>query len=138
MIVYSLYLYVHFNSVHVHYCYILYCLVPSASPTDLRVVERKLTSITVKWQPIPENLTNGNLTGYKIRYRKYLGGDFAYLTKNWTSKSLPQAKITDLEKSTAYDISIAGYTDAGTGPFSQAISVKTKQSKKMKPHIYLH
>lgn len=115
--------------------YILHCSVPSASPKNLSVIERSPTSITVKWQPIPENVTNGKLSGYKIRYRKFLiisSGVYAYLTTNWSLNSLPQAKITDLENSTLYQISIAGYTDGGIGPYSDIITVKTKKCEFLK------
>lgn len=93
------------------------------------MVETRLTSITFKWKPIPENLTNGYLLGYKTRYRKFFGGEYAYLIINWDSQSIPQAKITTLENSTIYEISISGYTAAGTGPYSGRLTVKTKQCK---------
>lgn len=115
---------------------LLFFLVPSTSPTNVSVVERRLTSITVKWQPIPENSSNGYLFGYKIRYKKVFGGKYAYLTANWSSGPLIQAKITDLENSTLYEIRIAGYTDEGTGPYSGRITVKTRQCKLLKTKCF--
>ena len=99
------------------------CLVPSAAPEGLQLVEKSSTSIIVKWKPIPANLTNGHLSGYKIKYKKVFSMAYSYLT--WNSDSLTQANISDLEKTTMYEVYVAGFTEAGTGPYSARLRAIT-------------
>ncbi|XP_073687644.1 neogenin-like [Garra rufa] len=46
--------------------------VPSAPPQNLTLEVLNSTSIMVRWQPPPPGTLNGELTGYKLRYRKGL------------------------------------------------------------------
>lgn len=110
------------------------CLVPSAAPEGLQLVEKSSTSIIVKWKPIPANLTNGHLSGYKIKYKKIFSIAFSYLTRN--SAPLTQANISDLEKSTMYEIYVAGFTEAGTGPYSERLREITDRGKSLGIHVY--
>ena len=108
---------------------ILCCsLVPKVAPTDLGVVEKSSNSITVKWQPIPGNLTNGPLLGYKVEYTKFYTGEKAYITTLMVN-SPTQVKISNLEKGTYYAIRIAGLTEGGVGPFSKSVREFTKMGK---------
>lgn len=85
------------------------------------MVEKDSTSITVSWQPI-----FGELSGYKIKYRKASYGQYAYMeTSHWKS----EGKISDLEKNTAYVIQVAAYSEDGIGPYSERIVEKTENGK---------
>ena len=110
------------------------CLVPSAAPEGLQLVEKSSTSIIVKWKPIPANLTNGHLSGYKIKYKKIFSLAFSYLTRN--SAPLVQANISDLEKSTMYEIYVAGFTEAGTGPYSSRFRAMTSIGESLGINVY--
>lgn len=105
----------------------MHCVVPSTAPEGLQLVEKSLTSIIVKWKPIPVNLTNGHLSGYKIKYKKIFSMAYSYLV--WNSDSLTQANISDLEESTVYEIYVAGFTEAGTGPYSERLRAITGGGK---------
>ena len=93
------------------------------------------TSITVKWKHIPANSRNGFLVGYKIKYKKL--GDDAYMHLKTDSQIKSQAKITNLERGTDYKIKVAGYTGAGTGPYSDAITQRTKFCKLFRINVYI-
>ena len=99
--------------------------VPSVAPTNLQVLEKGSTSITLTWKAII-----GQVSGYKIRYKKEGNGPYAFVyvgVSHWQSQW--QANITDLEKNTAYEIQVAGYTEDGIGPYSGGIIEKTKNGK---------
>ena len=86
------------------------------------MVKKGLTSITFKWlQPISQQ---GQLTGYKIKYRKRIDGKYNYL---YTERFESQAELTDLAKNTEYEISVAGiFTVHGVGPYSEELIEQTK------------
>ena len=48
--------------------YILYCAVPSAAPTSVRVSGVTSSSITVQWEAVDCIHHNGDITGYSLRY----------------------------------------------------------------------
>ena len=88
------------------------------------MVEVGFTSITVKWEPIPEGSLTSVLTGYCLRYRKLSDSEF----KNSTVYFLQhQIKFTGLENDTLYSIQVAADTDSGVGVYSQEIITQTKQ-----------
>lgn len=83
--------------------------VPDGFPSNVQSTSAQLSMITVTWIPPPANLTNGRITGYRVRY---------------TSNS-PQYAITtelsatlNIEAGDTYLISIAAQTAVGEGPFS--------------------
>lgn len=95
--------------------------VPEVAPTNLRVLEKGSTSITVSWRPV-----FGEVSGYKIRYRKEGNGQYAFVhveVSLWQSQW--EGNIIDLEKNTVYKIQVAGYTKDGIGPYSEEIIEKT-------------
>ena len=87
--------------------------VPSAAPTIISAFNTSSTSIAVHWNPIPENLTNGILLGYRISYRPFsqvsLPGN---ITVNASSTSV---ELKGLQKFCFYLIIIFGYTKTGEG-----------------------
>lgn len=112
--------------VYIVYFYLLY-IEPSAAPAELSLVEKSLTSLTVKWNRIPVGQIPGMLLGYKLKYKKVISGDYHYQdVDGWQNT---QATITDLEKSTTYIIHVAGYTQSGTGPYSEGIIEITEIGK---------
>ena len=95
-------------------------------PSNFSLVEIGLTSITVKWQPIPPGSTNG-LLGYRLKYKKYFQhGEYSYLD---TASDELQANITKLEMDTVYSIQVAGVVFSGFGDFADEIIVQTKTCK---------
>ena len=76
------------------------------------------TTVSIAWIPPLENLQNGVITGYRI---KYIGKDGyeSELRTNQTSHLL-----TDLQKFTRYNMSVEAGNEMGFGP-SEYINVTT-------------
>ena len=88
--------------------------------------QKTTTSVVATWKKIPDDLINGILLGYKLRYTVSRISDELYIGAPITKeikldKFTFRYKITGLQSYTTYDISVAGYTDAGNGPFNLPI-----------------
>ena len=96
---------------------------PSAAPTNFRVVYVDSSSIIVEWGPVPTGAENGVIQGYLVKYgepdsdmRNNTVGDFT-------------AVLSDAQENTLYTIQVAAYTSMGVGRFSERISTRTKICK---------
>ncbi|XP_043933591.1 neogenin isoform X4 [Protopterus annectens] len=96
--------------------------VPSAAPQNLTLEVRNSKSILVQWQPPPPGTQNGDITGYKVRYRKVsrktdvvekFGGPQLFLL------------IDGLEPGTEYNFRVAALTVNGTGPSTEWMTAET-------------
>ena len=89
-----------------------------------------LSSITVKWDPIPQGSRNGQVIGYQVRYRQTFGNGSDGGIKIMSSAGLvTKANLTDLEMASIYRIEVAGETLAGTGVYSESVTAKTCKFK---------
>ncbi|GBM46999.1 Titin [Araneus ventricosus] len=99
---------------------------PNGPPTDVWVEAKSSNSILVTWKPPPRELWNGELRGYFVGY-KVDGSSHPYSFKtvdNAVNDSHEYA-LTNLMKSTKYNIVVKAYNSAGTGPPSQDLIAKT-------------
>ncbi|XP_018408291.1 PREDICTED: neogenin isoform X8 [Nanorana parkeri] len=87
--------------------------VPSASPQNLTLEVRSSQSILVQWHPPPMGTQNGQIIGYKLRYRKTA-------RKTETNEILVDNQlsqvVTGLEKNTEYSFRVVAMTVNGSGP----------------------
>ncbi|XP_042680483.1 neogenin [Centrocercus urophasianus] len=99
--------------------------VPSAAPQNLTLEVRNSKSIMLHWQPPPAGTHSGQITGYKIRYRKVS-------RKSDVSESVGGTQlfqlIEGLERGTEYNFRIAAMTVNGTGPATDWVSAETFES----------
>ncbi|XP_067293294.1 neogenin isoform X3 [Pseudorasbora parva] len=95
--------------------------VPSAPPQNLTLEVLNSTSIMVRWQPPPPGTLNGELTGYKLRYRKGLRRADAI---EISTSQLFQL-IDGLEKGKVYTVRVSATTVNGTGPTTEWIAAET-------------
>ncbi|XP_043084413.1 neogenin isoform X2 [Puntigrus tetrazona] len=95
--------------------------VPSAPPQNLTLEVLNSTSIMVRWQPPPPGTLNGELTGYKLRYRKGLRRADAIEISTTQLFQL----IDGLEKGKVYTVRVSGTTVNGTGPTTEWIAAET-------------
>ncbi|XP_051548688.1 neogenin-like [Myxocyprinus asiaticus] len=95
--------------------------VPSAPPQNLTLEVLNSTSIMIRWQPPPVGTLNGELTVYKLRYRKGLRKADAI------EVSTPQLYhlIDGLEKGQVYTFRVSATTVNGTGPTTEWIAAET-------------
>ncbi|XP_012155475.1 neogenin isoform X4 [Ceratitis capitata] len=101
-----------------------YSSTPTEPPNNVTLEVTSSTSVTVHWEPPAEEERNGQITGYKIRYRKL--------------KDTPQVKSTPaniryfelngLERHSEYQIKIAAMTVNGSGPFTEWNRVMTLEN----------
>ncbi|OCT89405.1 neogenin isoform X3 [Xenopus laevis] len=99
--------------------------VPSAAPQNLTLEVRSSQSILVQWQPPPVGSQNGQIVGYKVRYRKTT-------RKSETSEMLVDAQLsylfTGLERDTEYSFRGVALTVNGSGPATDWVSAETFES----------
>uniref|UniRef100_A0A4W6F121 Contactin-3 n=1 Tax=Lates calcarifer TaxID=8187 RepID=A0A4W6F121_LATCA len=82
-------------------------------------------SIMLRWQPPPLNAQNGEITGYKIRYRKGSRRSEAAETTGGTQLN----KLIDgLERGTEYSFRVSAMTVNGTGPATEWTTAETFES----------
>ncbi|XP_077447826.1 neogenin 1a isoform X12 [Stigmatopora argus] len=99
--------------------------VPSAPPQNFTLEVQNSKSIMLRWQPPPSNSQNGEITGYKIRYRKGSRRSEAADTTGGTQLS----KLIDgLERGTEYSFRVAAITVNGTGPATDWTTSETFES----------
>ncbi|MBN3307853.1 NEO1 protein, partial [Amia calva] len=84
-----------------------------------------LLSIMVRWQPPPPGTQNGEITGYKIRYRKVVRK--SEIVESTIGAQLFQL-IEGLERGTEYTVRVAAITVNGTGPPTEWGTAETFES----------
>uniref|UniRef100_A0A8D3ANX4 Receptor-type tyrosine-protein phosphatase delta n=1 Tax=Scophthalmus maximus TaxID=52904 RepID=A0A8D3ANX4_SCOMX len=99
---------------------------PSAPPQDITCTSPSSTSILVSWAPPPLEFQNGVITGYSIQY--------STTERNKTSKRIdgipPESSphlLENLDKWTEYGITIRAQTEAGDGPESLQLLIRTEE-----------
>nr|XP_034986378.1 neogenin [Zootoca vivipara] len=99
--------------------------VPSAAPQNLTLEVQNSKSIMMHWQPPPAGTHNGQITGYKIRYRKVTRK--SDVTESIVGTQLSQL-IEGLERGTEYSFRVAALTVNGTGLPTDWVSAETFES----------
>ncbi|XP_070618748.1 neogenin isoform X3 [Erythrolamprus reginae] len=99
--------------------------VPSAAPQNLTLEVQNSKSIMMHWQPPPPGTHNGQIIGYKIRYRKVIRK--SDVTEIMVGTQLSQL-IEGLERGTEYSFRVAALTVNGTGIATDWISAETFES----------
>ncbi|XP_053128300.1 neogenin isoform X14 [Hemicordylus capensis] len=99
--------------------------VPSAAPQNLSLEVQNSKSIMMHWQPPPAGTQNGQITGYKIRYRKLTRK--SDVTEKMVGTQLAQL-IEGLERGTEYSFRVAALTVNGTGIPTDWVSAETFES----------
>ena len=100
---------------------------PSGPPRGLVGSARSESEIMIQWQPPNEDAQNGDILGYMVRYRLYGYVDSPWSHRN-VSKPLQRTYlITELITWKDYEVQIAAYNGKGTGSYSAAIKVKTRE-----------
>ncbi|XP_030621017.1 neogenin 1a [Chanos chanos] len=99
--------------------------VPSAPPQNLTVEVLNSKSIMVRWQPPPADAQNGEIIGYKVRYRK--GTRKSEVTELTSGTQLHQL-IEGLQRGTEYTVRVSAITVNGSGPATDWTTAETFES----------
>ena len=97
---------------------------PSAAPTNVRVVYTDSSSIMVEWDLVPPGSENGVIQGYKVKYRE----DSEVSEMRWQTIYYFSAVLQGKDD-TSYIICVAAFTSKGDGTFSEPINARTKKCK---------
>ncbi|TRY91464.1 hypothetical protein DNTS_027213 [Danionella cerebrum] len=98
--------------------------VPSAAPQNLTLEVLNSTSIMVRWQPPPAGTLNGELTGYRLRFRKGLKRAEAVEISTLQTSQL----LDGLERGKVYTVRVSASTINGSGPATEWIAAETFQN----------
>ena len=85
------------------------------------------TAISVQWGPVePCADQNGPITGYSVRYGEMGSGS----TQNKTvSGDSSMTTISELTKETVYTVEVAAVTRAGSGVYSDPLTIRSPDSE---------
>ncbi|XP_032478619.1 neogenin isoform X5 [Phocoena sinus] len=100
--------------------------VPSAAPQNLSLEVRNSKSIVIHWQPPPPATQNGQITGYRVRYRK--ASRKSDVTETLVTGTQLSQLIEGLDRGTEYNFRVAALTINGTGPATDWLSAETFES----------
>lgn len=101
-----------------------YSAVPAEPPLNVSVEATSSTSIIIRWEPPSVEQRNGQITGYKIRYRKQKKA----IQVETTAANIRHYELQNLEKLAKYQVKIAAININGTGPFSEWHSIETYEN----------
>lgn len=99
---------------------------PTAAPGNFKVSSSSSLSLDISWDAIPTKEQNGELLGYYIYYK--VKGSAVEYNKTVGPKELSD-KLTELEFTT-YVVRMAGYTAAGVGLSTKAVSIQPNEGGK--------
>lgn len=96
---------------------------PSAPPVKIQAEADSSTSVRVSWEEPAKDSVNGEITGYRLKYKtKARGAKGNTLVIDATAR---EYTMGNLEPNTQYLIRMAVVNHNGTGPFSDWVAVDT-------------
>lgn len=113
--------------------------VPSGSPRNIVVTAEGSKAAIIKWNPVAELSTNGDVIGYKLRVVPERESLMADETKviDIPGQSTLMAKVSDLRPFTSYHVYMSAYTIVGNGPEnSTPISFETMEDVPAPPESF--
>ncbi|XP_067353355.1 protein tyrosine phosphatase receptor type Db isoform X28 [Channa argus] len=99
---------------------------PSAPPQGITCISPSSTSILVSWGPPPLEFQNGIITGYSIQYSTTEGNKTSKRVDAIPLENSPYL-LENLEKWTEYGITVRAQTEAGEGPESLQLLIRTEE-----------
>ena len=114
-------------------------IAPSASPEMVNVSSVRSSSIDVSWGEVPCSHRNGEITGYVIMYKqkgvKKEGRQMSRQTQEgMITVDNHTVTIDNLDPLTEYSVMVAGVNSAGTGQFSEPVTVVTEGTSVLHVH----
>ena len=85
------------------------------------------TSIVASWQLPPAGDRNGNITGFKLFYKRKDPAGSPTTTETINDGATLSKNITELLKYKEYEIQVLAFTSVGDGPKSSAKTERTNE-----------
>ena len=101
--------------------YSTFHLVPSRPPTNVRVENHGLNEFLVRWDPLPIQYANGRVLGYNVYYKSLQYYYYSDTIVRVNNTDIPRVILPDVRIGERYQISVAAFTAAGTGPRSSLV-----------------
>jgi hypothetical protein len=98
---------------------------PTHSPVGLLVHMESVNSISIKWQPLPDQHANGIILGYKITCTTNETKYNLNINTNSTTRGII---LTSLQEGIIYCIKVAAYNRLGSGPYTSQKCVELIKS----------
>ncbi|XP_029104960.1 receptor-type tyrosine-protein phosphatase S-like isoform X9 [Scleropages formosus] len=101
---------------------------PSAPPQDIKCSSSSSTTLLVSWHPPPAESQNGALAGYIVRHL-VAGAELGAepVEEPPVPPTAGQVLLQGLEKWTQYRVTVAAFTDKGSGPESEPLLCRTDE-----------
>ncbi|XP_035214536.1 tyrosine-protein phosphatase Lar-like [Stegodyphus dumicola] len=101
---------------------------PSAPPLEVTGVTLNSRSLRISWEPPPESQRNGKITFYKVLYMKAeKPPDPSTATSQRVDAKDMHVVLDQLSTWTDYRVWVLAGTEAGEGPLSEAIVIRTDE-----------
>lgn len=100
---------------------------PSQAPISFTLNAVSSTSITASWQLPPAHSRNGNITGFKLFYKKEDPEGSPVFTVIMNDGAIRVKTVTRLDKHTEYEFKILAFTSVGDGPNTAVRTMRTKE-----------
>ena len=101
---------------------------PSAAPSDVSGSPVNHTTITVQWGPVNCVHRNGEITGSSVQYGE-MGSESTQNMRVSGNSSGGMATISGLSPATMYTVVVAAENSAGTGDYSDPLTIDTPDSE---------
>uniref|UniRef100_A0A3Q3X8V9 Uncharacterized protein n=1 Tax=Mola mola TaxID=94237 RepID=A0A3Q3X8V9_MOLML len=107
---------------------------PDMPPANVTLRTASETSLWLRWMPLPEWEYNGNAeqVGYRVQYSR-AGSQGQALIHIITDRLEREFTIEDLEEWTEYEVRVQAVNGIGTGPWSQPVRGRTRESPSCGP-----
>ncbi|XP_077411571.1 receptor-type tyrosine-protein phosphatase F isoform X5 [Vanacampus margaritifer] len=99
---------------------------PSAPPQDVHLFSLSSTSLKVSWAAPPAGRRHGVIVSYTISYQALSGEDTERHKVSGIGAAASVYVIQDLERWTEYQVWVRAHTQAGPGPESAPVRMKTQ------------
>ena len=106
---------------------------PTKAPDSFTVTASSSTSFTASWQLPQEDNRNGNITGFKLFFKKK-GSLESSIPLTINSGSTLKKVVSGLDKYTEYEFEVLAFTSVGDGPRSSVEAERTMEDGKKIVH----
>ena len=102
---------------------------PATPPQNVQTMAPSSTEIMVTWEEVPEIDENGIIINYEVRFQPL------EFTETLTTSSVNTSNLTvvisSLQEYVQYNISVRAYTSVGPGPYSDPVTERTLEDRKL-------